>query len=288
MRTLNWDSVDENGQPYTWDHPNLRWGDPSYILQPGDPGYTPPVTLPTPTPPKPPHLMKHQRYYPIRQADQIVWLENFRNKIAAYSATLGLTVDQVADLVDRCRWLIYLLGSWLPAARAWNLACTQATKAAQTGTGGPLVLPVFTPPALPAGVTAQDEGALNFIFDKIAELKENNACTDSMCSDLGIIGSEDGAPDYTTLAPKLTLAISGNKIEIGWGWQGHSKYLDQCEIQVDRGTGWQVLTFDTTPGYTDTTPLPATLTQWKYRAIYRVDDTQVGQWSAEASIPVGA
>ena len=33
-----------------------------------------------------------------------------------------------------------------------------------------------------------------------------------------------------------------------------------------------VLTYDTTPGYTDTTPFPATLTKWKYRAIYRVDD----------------
>ena len=107
-------------------------------------------------------------------------------------------------------------------------------------------------------------------------LKENNACTDSICSDLGIIGSEDGAPDYTTLTP----TISGNKVEIGWCWQGHGKFLDQCELQVDRGTGWQVLTFDTTP-------FPATLTQWKYRAIYRVDDAQVGQWSAEVSIAIG-
>jgi hypothetical protein len=61
------------------------------------------------------------------------------------------------------------------------------------------------------------------------------------------------------------------------------------EIQVDRGDGkgWAVLTFDTTPGYLDTTPFPAALTKWKYRAIYRVDDHQVGQWSAEASVSVG-
>jgi hypothetical protein len=44
MKTLTWDSG------YTWDDPNLRWGDPSYILEPGDPGYTPPT--PTTTPPK--------------------------------------------------------------------------------------------------------------------------------------------------------------------------------------------------------------------------------------------
>lgn len=85
----------------------------------------------------------------------------------------------------------------------------------------------------------------------------------------------------------LTLTLNGNKVEIGWGWLGYAKFLDQCEIQVDRGSGWQVLTFDTTPGYTDTAPHPATLTEWKYRAIYRVDDEQVGQWSAEVSIAVG-
>jgi hypothetical protein len=52
--------------------------------------------------------------------------------------------------------------------------------------------------------------------------------------------------------------------------QGNSDYLDQCEIQVDRGSGWQVLTFHTTP-------FPATPTKWTYRAIYRVDNQQVSQ-----------
>jgi len=232
--------------------------------------------------------MKHQRYFPIRQADQTLWLENFRNKIGGYATALGLTPTQVTDLVGRCDWLRYLLSSWLPAARAWNLACTQAVKLAQTGTSGAAVaLPVFTPPTLPAGVTPQDEGALDFIFDRIAEIKENDDCTDSMCSDLRIIGSEESAPDFTTLAPELSATINGNQVDLGWTWQGYGKFLDQCEIHVDRGNGWQVLTFDTTPGYTDTTPLPATVTRWKYRAIFRVDDQQVGQWSAELSVAVG-
>ena len=32
---------------------------------------------------------------------------------------------------------------------------------------------------------------------------------------------------------------------------------------------------------------PAVLTQWKYRAIYRVGDTPVGLWSAETTVVVG-
>jgi hypothetical protein len=121
---------------------------------------------------------------------------------------------------------------------------------------------------------------LTYLFDKITEFKENDNCGEALCADLRIHGSEEGAPDYAILAPKLTVTLNGNKVEIGWGWLGYGKFLDQCEIQVDRGTGYQVLTFDTTP-------FPVTLTQWKYRAIYRVDDAQVGQWSAEVSVTVG-
>ena len=52
---------------------------------------------------------------------------------------------------------------------------------------------------------------------------------------------------------------------------GFSAFLDMLEIQVDcgDGKGWVFLTMDNTPNYTDTAPLPATPTKWKYRAIYR-------------------
>lgn len=42
MKIATWDSG------LCWDDPNLRWGSPSYILEPGDPGYVPP-SPPTPT-----------------------------------------------------------------------------------------------------------------------------------------------------------------------------------------------------------------------------------------------
>ncbi len=76
---------------------------------------------------------------------------------------------------------------------------------------------------------------------------------------------------------------------IGWTWQGYSKFLDMLELQVDRGdgNGFGPLTFDTTPGYTDTHPQPAALTQWKYRGIFHVEDTTVGQWSEVVTSAVG-
>ena len=76
---------------------------------------------------------------------------------------------------------------------------------------------------------------------------------------------------------------------MGWGWGGNAAFLDICEIEVDRSDskGFVLLTFDTTPNYTDTTPLPSTPTKWTYRAIYRVGDSRVGQWSKPVSVTVG-
>ena len=194
------------------------------------------------------------------------------------------------------RWLIYILGSWLPAVRAWKKACTEAAEDAQSGTGSGsavLVLPLFIPPPLPiAGnglpaVVARPSGGAARIFDLIQDIKESDTYLEATGIDLGAIGPSKAPPDLASIQPVLKVRIVGNKIEIDWDWLGFSAFLDQCEIQVDRGAGWQVLTFDTTPGYTDSTPFPATLTRWKYRAIFRIDDAQVGQWSAEVSITVG-
>jgi len=101
---------------------------------------------------------------------------------------------------------------------------------------------------------------------------------------LGIEGSEQAGPDLATIAPKLTATLIGGHVEIDWGWQGFGANLD---IQVNRCAGDALLTYDTTPGYTDTAPLPTAPAKWSYKAIYRVGDSQAGQWSAETSVTVG-
>jgi hypothetical protein len=47
------------------------------------------------------------------------------------------------------------------------------------------------------------------------------------------------------------------------------------------------LTIDTTPNYNDSLTFPAAKTIWSYKAIYRVDDMQVGLWSQPVSVNVG-
>ena len=76
---------------------------------------------------------------------------------------------------------------------------------------------------------------------------------------------------------------------VNWNWGGFVAYLHICEIQVDRNDakGYVTLAFDTTPNNDDTAPWPAAPTKWTYKAIYRVGDQRVGQWSAEVSVTVG-
>ena len=118
-------------------------------------------------------------------------------------------------------------------------------------------------------------------------IKASPAYNGAIGEALGIEGAAQGGPDLTTLQAILTLALSGNAVAVGWGWQGFGKFLDMLEIQVDRGAGWVFLTYDSTPNYTDTAPQPAAPAKWKYRAIYRVGDAQVGVWSNTVEIMVG-
>ena len=290
MKPLLWDSVDENGQPYRYDvNPNVTWDG---ILEPGDPGYVaPPATVNKQTKLK---SMKHESYYPTTQAEQILWLENFRLKLANHAAVLGVPTLLCAARVADARWLIYMLGSWLPAERAWHKSVTEAINRAQrSGNATLMVLPVFVPPPLPAAVGGDpavvpvDEGALDRIFAIVQTMKESPAFNGSIAADMGTIGTAESGPDYGTLTPVLKLSIVNGRVLVGWGWNGFGAWLDALQIEVDRGAGWVPLAVDTTPDYIDTTPQPAALTRWKYRAIYNVDGAQVGLWSTVAEIVVG-
>ncbi len=297
MKPLRWDSDEIDpftGQKYTWDspNPNVTWDG---IREPGDEGYVAPPALSVQ--PKAKHkAVKHNSFYPTNVPEQILWLTNFANKLTGHAATLGVTPLVCADAVADARWLIYLLGSYLPTQRAWGKSNTDFIREAQSGTGETaMVLPVFTAPPLPAAdvpndlpaVVPEKPGALKRIFSLVQVMQEAPGYVESIATDLGTIGTEAAMPDMETIQPVIKVKIIGGQVFIDWGWGGNGAFLDMLQIQVDRGQGWTDLAYDTTPGYTDTHALPPTITTWKYRAIYRVGDGQAGIWSAEVGIAVG-
>ena len=235
--------------------------------------------------------MKRNSFYPSRLADQVIWLLNAAHKLPGHAAALGLSPAQVAAFVADCLWVAYVLSKWLPGVRAWALGCTDAAAETQTGTGSAAqVLPVFTPPEPDEDVVPVAPGALDRIFVAVQMIKDSGKCTDSIASDLGLVGTEDSGPDMGTVQPELKLKLTPEGVFIGWGWGGYVKWLHALEIEVDRGDGkgFVYLVVDTTPNNTDTFPRPVTPTKWTYRAIYHVDAKRVGLWSTPVSIIVGA
>lgn len=102
---------------------------------------------------------------------------------------------------------------------------------------------------------------------------------------LGIEGAETAPADATNAQPTLVPSITGGRVHLDWTKED----FDGVEIWADRsdGKGFVFLAIDTVPDYIDTAALPATPALWRYRAIYRLSDEQVGQWSPVVSLPVG-
>ena len=297
MRPLFFDSIDPaTGQIYRLDSPNLTFDG---ILEAGDPGYVaPPAALSVQQPTKPKNKVKHNSYYPTNVPKQIIWLTNFFNKLIGHAPGLNISALICAAAVADARWLIYLLGTYLPAQRTWGKSNTDMVRAAQTGTGNVVMtLPEFNAPPLPgadvgAGLPAVVPvlpGALTRLFSLVQIMQESAGYGEAIATDLGTIGSVVNAPDMNTIQPVFTVKTLGGHNFLDWGWDGNGAFLDMIQLQVDRGdgNGFVDLAYDTTPGYTDTHAFPAALTTWKYRAIWRVGDAQAGLWSAEVSVVVG-
>ena len=140
------------------------------------------------------------------------------------------------------------------------------------------------------GVTPQTEGSLTRILAAVQDIKNGHKSDDAIDAELGIVGGAAAGPDLGTITPILSVRVVGSHVEVKWGWQGYSAWLDSCEIWVDRGDGkgFVLLTIDTTPNYNDTQPFPTVKAAWTYKAIYRVMDAQVGLWSPAVSLSVPA
>jgi hypothetical protein len=281
-----WNGINpQTGLPFAWNTPNLTWAG---LLEPGDPGYVPvPSLIQTLKPRK--HTMPKSDFLATDDNGKATQFVLFRDNVGQFLATLGILatdpdiVQQAADAA-RFRAIVDFCNNMQNAAQGWTAEKNYERDGGATAPSGQVVpvLPAGFPAAVPAGIVARFRAL-------VKRLKAIASCTPTIRQALGIEGTEQTGPDMAILQAILTLSIIGNAVLIGWGWQGFSAFLDMLEIQVDRGDGkgWVFLTYDTTPNYTDTFPLPATPAKWKYRAIYRVGDAQVGVWSDTKEIMVG-
>ena len=229
--------------------------------------------------------MPKQDYIAPGDAAFAAQLITFRNAVGPYATTLGLSPGQVADQAADADYFAYTLaGAGVTQGAAWQWSAwknliREGGSPPPSGAPAAPVLPASVPPVA-AGVEARFRALARYV-------KASPAYNEALGRVLGIEGNGSSAPDLDAIAPEITATLSGGHVQIGWGWQGHGNVLDMIEILVNRGAGYVPLAFDTTPGYTDTTPLPAAPVKWTYKAIYRKGDRQTGQWSPEVSLTVG-
>ncbi len=212
-------------------------------------------------------------------------LLTFKNAIGGYAANLGLTIAQTTDQAADADYYAYVLDSSTViqnSAAQWSFW----KKFVRDG-GSPPPAGAPVAPVLPAAVPPVAPGIEERFRALVRQIKAHSGYNAGIGRALGIEGEASSGPDLDTITPDLSAKIVGGQVVIGWGWQGYGSQLDMIEIQVDRGAGFTLLTFDTTPGYTDSTPHPASPAKWTYKAIYRKGDAPVGQWTAPVSLTVG-
>jgi hypothetical protein len=214
-------------------------------------------------------------------------MQTYKAVIGNYATLLGVTPAQMVAQAADANYYDYLLKCnqlMANAASQWV-----AWKNLVRGGGTPPASGAPVLPTLPPAVAPVAPGIETRFRVLVQQNKASSNYNETIGKALGIEGVQKTGPDLATIQPLIDAIISGNHVNVKWGWGGHSAYLDMCELQVDRkdGKGYVLLAFDTTPGYTDTQPFPAVPATWTYRAIYRVGDAQVGVWSLPVSVTVG-
>jgi hypothetical protein len=221
--------------------------------------------------------MPHQKYFPVRIGDQIVWLINLRNKLPGYVALLELDSAEVAAFLLDVDNAIYGLQAYRSAVATFaDGAYRRLDDALHNGTlTGSIAWLGFT---LPSGAPAAvDYGCLDRIFQYINEtIKKAAAYDDAIGSDLGLEPPAVPAPAPGT-APVFTLRMTdGGKLEVVWT----KGPFDGVRLQFDLGAAGPQNDMDTRPNYTlNWLPAAGQSAVIKVRLMYVLKGEDTGTWS---------
>jgi hypothetical protein len=270
-----------------FDDVNARWGSPSYLLEPGDPGYVPDpnsASFPHPQPKTKRSSMPLAARIKRAEDELSQQMDIFASNIGGHATTFGISSTDVGNIqkdAARFKWELQRQKKYLAYAQALTKWKDIMRK------GGTAEEP--NPPTLDEEPEAVLPGIETRFRAWVTKVTTHAAYNDSVGEELGILGDEQGRPDPDSIKPEVKVpAVKGDGVFVGWGWGGYREEADACEGRVDRndGQGEKLLTIDTTPGYLDTHPIPSTPQKWIYRWILRKGDQRIGQW-VTVSVNVG-
>jgi len=228
--------------------------------------------------------MTNKTAIPRDDANKLGLLQHLNTSLPSYAVVLEISAADLAQLQAGLDGFDYCLKAQ-DAANNYNNALFAFKRVLRDG---PKTAEVNLPtaPSLPAAPsTTLYADIFGFIGDLIARIKHHRNYTEAIGKALNIISAHSPDADPSTLQPILTVDFQADQPMLHWKGNG----ADALEIEVDYGSGsFSLLSIQLSPGYLDLTPLPApgSTALWKYRAIYRIHDQRVGQWSQILEVSV--
>ena len=221
---------------------------------------------------------------PRDDTNKLVLLQQLNAQLSNYASALDITASDLTQLKVGLDWFDYSLKAqettqnYSHALVALKNTLRDGPKSTAINLPSP---PLFTP--TPTSEPYAD--IFGFLGALITRIKNHKNYTDAIGKALKIIATPSPGIDFTSLQPVLSVDFQGGHPVLHW----KNNSTDALELEADHGTGtFSLLTIQLTPGYQDNTPLPpsGTAVLWKYRAIYRIRDAQIGHWSQVLEVGV--
>ncbi|MEO6831705.1 MAG: hypothetical protein ABI378_05225 [Chitinophagaceae bacterium] len=221
-------------------------------------------------------------YLPKADAERVTWLKNFATRLPNYSTKYGLAPSDASNMQAAADFLAALIplhqafGDYRKSLIEYKEGMMESTE--------PRTLP--QPPVIPPGFsTAPAAGIFGRVAEIVNKIKAAGTYTTQDGQDLGIEGPEQTVASAGDTKPAISLRPGGEgQVEIVWKKAAFAAI--EFELSLDGGATWTFLGMDTSPNYTDSTPVTAAQKR-SYRAIYRDGNGRVGQWNDVASTTVG-
>ena len=228
--------------------------------------------------------MPTSSFMPKDDSSKADLLDHVAATLPKYMGTLEISADDLASLQADAVGFRYALNG-LSRAQSYAHNCTAFKNLLRDGGTDATEWPI--PPLLPEPIPPIVKSGIIPRFSLfVTRLKAHKNYSPAIGQDLQIIGSAY-IIDPSTWKPVLSILMQAGHPTVAWA----KGKVSALELWVDRndGNGFVFLTINTEPNTADSAPLPppGTSVLWKYKAIYRYHDEQVGEWSDVISIVVG-
>ncbi len=223
-------------------------------------------------------------WWPTSMPAQLVLVQNFKAKIANYSAVLPLTLEQVTAAVELCDAFIGAFNV-TEQCRQTMMAMTKwrddVFEAEPVGKPAPAA-PVFTV----VGTVDYTLGTVTQFFKLRDLIVASPGYTQAIGEDLGIVGAQISAPSYDQLAPSFkSVTVSGSTVHVSGSMQG----MDALRVEyAPSGGQFRTVAFltNTPGGFTLTPQNPNQPETGQIRAVYIKKNAEVGNFSANYPVTV--